>query len=112
MATSINVRLDDELEKKLKSTMERIKLKAPRGAEVNNSTIVRGAIKEFIEKTELENRGDRNIIFKLSNITSKSEAENLYTMIEKYMNMLNQEEDSKSSQIFKGLLIGALIEIK
>lgn len=57
MATSINVRLSDELEAKLKETVEEIKNNTPRGAEVNNSTVVRGALEEFIEKTEEEKQG-------------------------------------------------------
>lgn len=57
MATSINVRLSDELEENLKKTVEEIKNSTPRGAEVNNSTVVRGALEEFIEKTEEEKQG-------------------------------------------------------
>ena len=57
MATSINVRLSDELEENLKKTVEEIKNATPRGAEVNNSTIVRGALEEFIENVEEEKRG-------------------------------------------------------
>ena len=50
MATSINVRLSDELEESLKNA-------TPRGAEVNNSTIVRGALEDFIENIEEEKEG-------------------------------------------------------
>ena len=57
MATSINVRLSDELEQKLKKSVEEIKNNTPRGAEVNNSTVVRGALEEFMEKTEEEKKG-------------------------------------------------------
>ena len=57
MSTSINVRLSDELEKKLKSTVEQVKRKTPNGAEVNSSTIVRASIEEFIEKNEFSQKG-------------------------------------------------------
>lgn len=57
MATSINVRLSDELEEKLKKTVEELKKETPLGAEVNNSTIVRGALEEFIINQELKRKG-------------------------------------------------------
>lgn len=57
MATSINVRLDDDAENRLKQAVQDIKEKTPRGAEVNNSTVVRGAIKEFIDKIDEEKKG-------------------------------------------------------
>lgn len=69
MSTSINVRLSDDLEEKLKKSVEEIKNNTPRGAEVNNSTVVRGALEEFMEKTEEEKNG----IYKIPiNLNSKN----------------------------------------
>ena len=52
MATSINLRLNDELEQRLKEKVEEIKKVTPLGAEVNNSTVVRGALVDFFEKID------------------------------------------------------------
>lgn len=54
---TIRARVSDELECNLKKIVEEIKNATPRGAEVNNSTVVRGALEEFIEKTEEEKQG-------------------------------------------------------
>lgn len=63
MATSINLRLNDELEKRLKEKVEEIKKVTPLGAEVNNSTVVRGALIDFFEKIDKERNGEKNISF-------------------------------------------------
>ena len=51
MGTSINFRVSDEVESNLKTMIEEIKEKSPRGAEVNNSTIVRANFRRFFQKT-------------------------------------------------------------
>lgn len=94
MATSINVRLSDELENNLKKTVEEIKSSTPRGAEVNNSTVVRGALEEFIEKTEEEKQGIYKFPVYLN--LEKEEGENLKKKIEKIVLTLG---DSKEEEI-------------
>lgn len=89
MSTSINVRLSDELEKELKNTVEQLKFKTPKGAEVNNSTIVRGALEEFIKKINAENNG--TFLFpmplgKLNNDELKKIINTLEVLINKNLN--------------------------
>lgn len=50
MATSINIRIDDSLELKLKQAVNCIKKKSIAGSEVSNSTVCRAAIKEFVDR--------------------------------------------------------------
>lgn len=50
MATSINLRINDELEQKLNEKVEELKRRSPIGAEVNKSTVVRGALIQFLNK--------------------------------------------------------------
>lgn len=69
MATSINLRINDELEKKLKETVEDIKKNTPLGAEVNNSTVVRGALIDFFNKLEEEKKDIQVIKFDLNKIS-------------------------------------------
>jgi len=49
---SLNLRISEEMEEKLKSAVEKLNKKALPGTEANISTVVRGAIKDFIEKIE------------------------------------------------------------
>lgn len=112
MATSINIRIDDELEKKLKKAVGDIKAKTPRGAEVNNSTIVRGAVRDFIEKIDNENKGIKYISFNIGNVKSRSEREELYIMLEKYLNMTKEEGNKEIAKYISQLLIGAMIEVE
>lgn len=81
MATSINVRLSDDLEKKLKEKVEEIRKSTPVGAEANNSTLIRGALVEFFEKIDRENKGEKNISF-YPNQFSNEELHNIENAID------------------------------
>lgn len=71
MATSINLRINDGLEQKLKEKVEEIKKDTPLGAEVNNSTVVRGALIEFFNKIDKEKAGERNVNFNFSKLSDE-----------------------------------------
>lgn len=95
MGTSINLRINDDLEKKLKEKVEEIKKTTPVGAEVNNSTVVRGAIVDFFEKIEKEKNGEKNISFypkQFSNEELKSIENTFDKIIEGLDNILNENE--------------------
>lgn len=77
MATSINLRLNDELEERLKEKVEEIKKNTPLGAEVNNSTVVRGALIEFFNKLEEEKKEIITVKFDLKAISDKEKLEKL-----------------------------------
>ena len=77
METSINLRVNDELEKKLKETVEEIKKNTPLGAEVNNSTVVRGALIDFFNRLEEEKKDIKTVKFNLKAITDKEKLEKL-----------------------------------
>lgn len=81
MATSINLRVNDELEKKIKEKVEEIKKSTPVGAEVNNSTLIRGALVEFFKKIDRENKGEKNISF-YPNEFSNEELKNIENAID------------------------------
>lgn len=93
MATSINLRLNDELEQRLKRKVEEIKKVTPLGAEVNNSTVVRGALIDFFEKIDKENNGEKKISF-YPNQFSNEELSN----IEKAIDGLIENLDSTLSE--------------
>ena len=99
MATSINVRLSDELEERLKKSVEEIKNNTPRGAEVNNSTVVRGALEEFIEKTEEEKKGIYK--FPISLNLDEEESKNLQSKLKEIILSLGskKEEDILSGHL-------------
>ena len=88
MATSINVRLSDDLEEKLKNTVESIKEKTPAGAEVNNSTVVRGALEDFIRRQEQDWNKEYNIPIVKMNY---KELEQSYEMINTMLNAVKAE---------------------
>jgi len=71
MATSINLRLNDELEKRLKEKVEEVKKVTPTGAEANNSTVVRGALIEFFDKIDKEKAGERSVNFNFSKLSDE-----------------------------------------
>lgn len=71
MATSINLRLNDELEKRLKEKVEEVKKVTPTGAEANNSTVVRGALIEFFDKIDKEKAGERTVNFNFSKLSDE-----------------------------------------
>ncbi len=70
MAKSINLRINDELEKRLEEKVEEIKKKTPLGAEVNNSTVIRGALIEFFENIDREKEGKRKLEVDLRGLSS------------------------------------------
>lgn len=82
MATSINLRLNDELEKRLKEKVEEIKKVTPLGAEVNNSTVVRGALIDFFNRLEEEKKDIKTVKFNLKAINDKEKLEKLQKAIE------------------------------
>lgn len=71
MATSLNIRLDDEREEKLKELVEDLRIKKQLGAEINNSTVIRGALDKFIEENENEKKGIKRINVSLNSLTEK-----------------------------------------
>jgi len=89
MATSINLRINDELENKLKEKVKEIKKVSPVGAEVNNSTVVRGALVDFFDKIDRENAGERSINFNLRKFTNE-ELEEIDSLLKKTINSLNE----------------------
>ena len=71
MATPLNIRLDDEREEALKEILEELKENTPVGSEVNNSTIMRGALDKFKKDISEEKQGIRKISYKLNNLNEK-----------------------------------------
>lgn len=111
MATSINVRLSDELEEKLKKTVEEVKDIAPLGAEVNSSTIVRGAIEDFIKKIKEEKEGIKNISYNLSEIENEKELERFNKLLESMIKVV-KDSNSFENGISEELLLSILTQIK
>lgn len=66
---TIRARVSDELEKRLEEKVEEIRKRTPLGAEVNNSTVIRGALVDFFEKIDKERKGEREISIKLGGLT-------------------------------------------
>lgn len=95
MATSINLRLNDELEKKLNDKVEEIKKESPTGAEANNSTFIRGALIDFFEKLDKKSLGEKNISFypkQLSNEELKNTIRAFDDMIDNLDNFIDEEK--------------------
>ncbi|MFR3071856.1 MAG: hypothetical protein ACLTK8_03380 [Paeniclostridium sp.] len=90
MATSINVRLSDDLEKKLKKTVELLKKETPLGAEVNNSTIVRGALEEFIRNQELKSKGIKEYTLSVGEMNN-DELKQAYNMVFSMLKSIDPE---------------------
>lgn len=112
MATSINVRLSDELEEKLKSTVEEVKKKTPLGAEVNNSTIVRGALEDFIKKIENEEKGMKIVSYNFSELENEEkELEVLMNILKDMSNMLGnvKNEDKGSAKFLLQVIINKML---
>lgn len=100
MATSINLRINDELEERLKEKVEEIKKISPLGAEVNNSTLVRGALVDFFEKLDKEKNGQKNISF-YPNQFSNEELKNISSAFDKILsNIDNFIEEEKAGHYF------------
>lgn len=90
MATSINVRLSNELEINLKNVLEEVKRDTPLGAEANNSTIVRGALEDFFRKIDNEKKGMKTVSYNLSKLESKKEALKVSEIIGKMVESLGE----------------------
>lgn len=71
MATSINVRLDNEKEEKLKQIVSDLKENAPAGVEINNSTVVRGAIDNLLKSFEEDKKGTKKVAFNFKDLSEK-----------------------------------------
>lgn len=95
MATSINVRLSDELEKKLNDTVKEVKKNTPIGAEVNNSTIVRGALEDFFKRIEDEKKGIVSISFNVNDM-NENELNSLNEEMGKIFNMFADKSIEKT----------------
>ncbi len=67
----IRARVSDEFEEKLKNVVEDVKSRTPLGAEVNSSTIVRGAVEDFIQKIEDEKNGILEVKFDIENLDNE-----------------------------------------
>lgn len=100
MATSINLRLNDELEQRLKEKVKEIKKVTPLGAEVNNSTVVRGALVDFFEKIDKEKNGEKSISF-YPNQFSNEELKNISNAFDEILsNIDNFIEEEKTGHYF------------
>lgn len=101
MATSINLRLNDELEQRLKEKVEEIKKVTPLGAEINNSTVVRGALTEFFNKIDRENDGERSVKFNFKKLSVKDieEMDDLLHVIFESM----KEFEQKNPKVYAGV---------
>lgn len=112
MSTSINVRLSDALEQKLKFTVNEIKGKAPLGAEVNNSTIIRGALENFINKIEEESKGIKTIKYEIQSL-ELNELEQMDLAVEQISKSikdnLNLSENTKEK--LRSIFINLRLEI-
>lgn len=103
MATSINVRLSDELEEDLKRTVEEVKRDTPIGAEVNNSTIVRGALIEFMQKKEDRKNGIVNFSAPFGRL-EKDELESIIELSDKIIEYADKEELTDGQKSLVSLL--------
>lgn len=110
MATSINVRLSDELEKKLNDTVNEVKKNTPIGAEVNNSTIVRGALEDFFNKLEEDKKGIKNVKYDLSILDCK-ECKEAEEIINNMLNILKNENRSAAEKFIKKIMISIYLDI-
>lgn len=101
MATSINLRINDELEERLKRKVEEIKKVTPLGAEVNNSTVVRGALIEFFNKIDRENEGERKVKFNFRKLSDKDieEMDDLFQVIFKAI----EDFEHKNPKVYAGV---------
>lgn len=99
MATSINIRMNDELEMKLKRTLGELKTSTPNGSEVSNSTIIRGALVDFFKKRENEKKGYKKIVF---NLKKKSDKE-IY-LIDSTINKISNDLENILSKDDPGYL--------
>lgn len=90
MAIGLNVRLTEELETRLKRTLEELKTSTPSGAEVNSSTILRGSLVEFLNRLEKEKDGEKNVSYNLKKL-SYEEVRSVDTMLDKIIKNLDKK---------------------
>ena len=93
MATSINFRINDKLEQKLNETVEELKKTSPLGAEVNASTVVRGALTEFLTKFEEREKEPWGYDMKTKQITARVD-EQLLEEVNSIIEKFNKESTS------------------
>lgn len=102
MATSINLRINDEIEKRLKEKVVEIKKNTPVGAEVNNSTVIRGALIDFFERIDKKKSGERTINFNLRNLTD-SELSDIDSLFDSIIEQL-EKSNCKKGKAYLGAL--------
>ena len=107
MATSVNLRINDELEKKLKEKVKEIKKVTAVGAEVNNSTVVRGALVDFFDKIDRENAGEKTVKYNLKKL-SDEELKEIDSLLSDSLDLINSKCESEKVLF---LLSKILIEI-
>lgn len=90
MSTSITLRINDELEMNLKRTLRELKTSTPKGAEVNNSTIVRGALVDFLKRLENEKNGEKRVAYNFKKL-SYDEVRSIDIMLDKIIKNLDKE---------------------
>lgn len=110
MATGLNVRVSDELDIKLRQSMEEVKSKSPLGAEVSNSTIIRGALEDFIRKIQDDKEGVKTVSYNLSKFEDK-ELDRLNDLLENMANLLKGNK-SLNEENAENLLSRVLLKIK
>lgn len=110
MATSINLRINDELENKLKEKVKEIKKVTPVGAEVNNSSIVRGALVDFFNKIDRENAGEKTVKYNLKKL-SDEELKEIESLLSDSLDLINAKcESEKVLFLLSGILNGISTE--
>ncbi|MGN2349429.1 hypothetical protein ACTFH7_13105 [Clostridium cagae] len=67
----IRARVSDEFEAKLNETVERVQNNTPTGAEANTSTIIRGAIEDFIQRIQEEEKGIKTLKIDVENLNNE-----------------------------------------
>lgn len=104
---SLNVRLTDELEGQLKEVIAEVKKKAPRGAEVNSSTIVRGALEEFFNKLQDEKKGVQTARFNFSELKAGElqTLMDLITTLTKSLGPVDNQDKGTAKYLLSSLLI-------
>lgn len=110
MATSLNVRLSDDMEERLNETLKNIQTTTPLGAEATNSTIVRAALEDFFKKIEEEKKGIVNFSFNLGDF-KKEDLEESLELISTMLTSIDLET-IKSEKANRTIALIELIKLK
>lgn len=102
----VRVRITEETEKKLQETVTKISKNAPLGAEVNHSTVVRGAIEDFLNKVEEEEKGIERISYNITNL-KEEELKEFDNYLSKFNKEIEDGEENNVTQVLK-LIIAKL----